>query len=52
MIFEGEWLDDVKNGYFIETITESGTVMKGPYKNGEKDGFFEVYESKRATPIE
>lgn len=34
MIFEGEWIDDVKNGNFTETSTESGTVMKGPYKNG------------------
>ena len=52
MIFEGEWVDDVKNGCFVETLTESDTMIKGLYKNGEKDGLFQVYESKRATPVE
>jgi hypothetical protein len=52
IIFEGEWADDIKNGNFIETSTESGSVMKGPYKNGERNGMFEVYEAKKTTPVE
>ena len=38
-IYEGQWVDGVKNGRGVYYEASSGTIYNGEWKDGKRDGY-------------